>query len=201
MPLGVPWSKRMRISQSSCASRSWRRVEAAGGKFEHSLNLLPRYMKLLDDFLYARTRFKILKNRSDGHPGIAKHPRAAASVRPLSTGWTLGPIEICHFLICSFIVTFTMVRRLHRRCNAPSVVALRAPRALWPVVFVVDALSSRQHSLMQNAGNQNAAGRLAVKDKVSTVLHSSKFGTNIVTHQAHCWVSASIWQHDSRSSM
>jgi len=53
MPLGVPWSKRMRIGWISCASRNWRRVEAARGKFEDSLNLLPRYMKLLDDFLYA----------------------------------------------------------------------------------------------------------------------------------------------------
>jgi hypothetical protein len=41
---------------------------------------------------------------------------------------------------------------------------------------------------MQNAGNQNAAGRLAVKDNVSTVLHSPKSGMNILTHPAQGWV-------------
>src|SRR5438105_1835066 len=96
MPLGTPWSKRMRISQTICANRNRRRVEAAGGKFEHGLNLLPRYMKLLDDFLYTRTRLKIFKNRSDGHPGIAKHPCAAASVRHAFDGGALGPIESRH---------------------------------------------------------------------------------------------------------
>src|SRR5260370_967326 len=98
MPLGVPWSKRTRIGQSSGFSRNRRRVEAAGGKFEHSLNLLPRYMKLLNDFLYRRTRLKVFKNRSDGHPSIAKHPCAAAPVRHAFDSWTLGPIEICHVL-------------------------------------------------------------------------------------------------------
>src|ERR1700676_3624927 len=98
MPLGVPWSKRMRISQSGCSSRNRRRVETTGGKFEHRLNLLPRYVKLLDDFLYARTRLKIFKNRSNGHPSTAKHPRATASVRHAFDGGTLGPIESCHAL-------------------------------------------------------------------------------------------------------
>jgi hypothetical protein len=74
------------------ASRNRRRVEAPSGKFEHGLNLPSRYMKLLDDFRYARTRLKILKNRSDGHPGAAKHPRAAASIRHAFHGGTLGPI-------------------------------------------------------------------------------------------------------------
>src|SRR5271170_3971288 len=63
MPLGVPWSKRMRISRRRCANSHRRSVEAAGGKFEHGLNLLPRYVKLLDDFLYARTRLKVFKYR------------------------------------------------------------------------------------------------------------------------------------------
>lgn len=56
----------------------WRGVEAAGSKFEHSLNLLSRHMKLLDDFLYARSGLKIFKNHSDGHTGVLKHPRATA---------------------------------------------------------------------------------------------------------------------------
>src|ERR1017187_3298186 len=98
MPLGVPWSKRMRSSQSGGAKGNRRHVEATGGKFEHSLNLFSRYMKLLDDFLYARTRLKIFKNRSNGHPGIAKHPCAAASVRHAFDGGTLGPIKSCHVL-------------------------------------------------------------------------------------------------------
>src|SRR5208283_1358950 len=96
MPLGVPWSKRMRISRTCCADRNPRRVEAASGKFEHSLNLLPGHMKLLDDLLYARTRLKILKNRGNGHPGTAEHPFPATSVRHAFDGGTLGPIESWH---------------------------------------------------------------------------------------------------------
>jgi hypothetical protein len=61
------------------------------------------------------------------------------------------------------------------------------PRTLWPVVFV-DALTFGQHTLMQDARTQNAADRLAVKDNVSTVLHSPKSGTNIVTHTTRRWV-------------
>jgi hypothetical protein len=56
------------------------------------------------------------------------------------------------------------------------------PEPSWPVVFVVGALSFGQHALMQDAGNQNAAGRLTVKDNVSAVLHSPKSGTNIIAH-------------------
>jgi hypothetical protein len=43
--------------------------------------LLPCHMKLLDDFLDGRSRFKIFENRGYGHPRIPKHPGAAASVR------------------------------------------------------------------------------------------------------------------------
>lgn len=43
----------MRIRRRYCADGNRRRVETAGGEFEHGLNLLPGYVKLLDDFLYA----------------------------------------------------------------------------------------------------------------------------------------------------
>jgi hypothetical protein len=33
-----------------------------------------------------------------------------------------------------------------------------------------------------HGGNQNASGRLALKDNVSAVLHSPKAGTSIITH-------------------
>src|ERR1039457_3140334 len=98
MPLGVPWSKRMRISQGRCANGNRRRVEAAGGEFEHGLNLLPRHMKLFDDLLDARTRLKIFENRRHRHPGIPKHPRAAASVRYAFYGRGFGPIEAPQFV-------------------------------------------------------------------------------------------------------
>ena len=88
----------MRISRCSCANGTRRGVETAGGKFEHSLNLLPRYMKLLHDFFYARTRLKIFKNRSDRHPRIAKHPCAAAPVGHAFNGGALRPVESCHVL-------------------------------------------------------------------------------------------------------
>lgn len=50
MPLGVPWSKRMRIGRSGRAHGTGRRIETAGGEFENRLNLLARHMKLFDDF-------------------------------------------------------------------------------------------------------------------------------------------------------
>jgi hypothetical protein len=34
-------------------------------------------MKLLDDFLDARTRLKVFKDGSNGHPGIFENPCAA----------------------------------------------------------------------------------------------------------------------------
>src|ERR1017187_7916048 len=98
MPLGVPWSKRMRISQGRCANGNRRRAEAAGGEFEHGLNLLPRHMKLFDDLLDARTRFKFFETRRHRHPGIPNHPRAAASVRYAFYGGALWPIETRHLL-------------------------------------------------------------------------------------------------------
>src|ERR1035438_5965771 len=107
MPLGVPWSKRMRIGQCSrlgiCANKNRRRVEAAGGKFEHVLNLLRRHMELLDDFLDAGASLKIFKDRSDRHSGTAKHPCAAASVCHAFHGRALGPIKSSHVLTLLFI--------------------------------------------------------------------------------------------------
>ncbi len=64
-------------------------VKAAGGKFKHGLNLFPRNIVLLDNFLNARTDFQIFKNRSDGHPGIFKDPCSAASIRHTFDGGTL----------------------------------------------------------------------------------------------------------------
>src|ERR1035437_3336493 len=90
----------MRISQR-CGGGNRRCVEAASSKFEHCLNLLPRYMKLLDDFLDARTRLEIFKNRNHRHPGIAEYPCSTTSVRHAFDGGTLGPIERCHGLILS----------------------------------------------------------------------------------------------------
>jgi hypothetical protein len=58
----------------------WRWVEAAGGKFQNSLNLLAPHMKLFDDFFDGRARFQIFKYRGDGHASISEHPRAAPYV-------------------------------------------------------------------------------------------------------------------------
>jgi hypothetical protein len=89
MPLGVPWSKRMRTRHGSRTNKNQRRVEAPGCEFEYGLNLFPRHMKLLDNFLYARTRLKVFKNRGNRHSGIFKHPCAATSVRNAFNRWTL----------------------------------------------------------------------------------------------------------------
>src|SRR5271157_6011908 len=94
----------MRIRQSGGTRRSRRCVEAAGGKFEHRLNLLPRYMKLLDDFLDARTCLKIFKDRSHGHAGATEYPRTTALTGDALHGGALGPIKRCHLLPPPFIV-------------------------------------------------------------------------------------------------
>src|ERR1039458_6513485 len=103
MPLGVPWSKRMRISQGRCANGNRRRVEAAGGEFEAGLNLLPRHMNLFDALLDARPRLKIFENRRHRHPGIPKHPRAAASVRYAFYGGALCAIVTRPFFEILFL--------------------------------------------------------------------------------------------------
>jgi hypothetical protein len=45
-------------------------------------------------------------------------------------------------------------------------------------------VSFGQHALMKDARNQNTSGVLAVKDNVPAAFHSTKAGTNIVTHSA-----------------
>ena len=71
----------MRIGHRGGGDRNRRRVEAPGSKFKYRLNLLPRHVVLLDDFLNAGAQFQILKNSSDGHPRIPKYPCAAPPVR------------------------------------------------------------------------------------------------------------------------
>jgi hypothetical protein len=56
----------MRIGQRRCANRNRRRVEAAGGKFQHCLNLLRRYMKLLDDFSMLEPASRFSKTVATG---------------------------------------------------------------------------------------------------------------------------------------
>src|ERR1035437_4199628 len=78
MPRGVTWSKRMRIHGGVCSGDGERgRIKAAGGKFKYRINLFPRDVELLDDFLYGGSGFKVFEHGGDGHPGIAKHPCAA----------------------------------------------------------------------------------------------------------------------------
>ncbi len=79
----------MRIRTTGYADGHRGRVEATSGKFKNRLNLLPRDVVLLDDFLDARTNFEVFKDCSDGHSGVLKHPRAAASVRHTFYGGTL----------------------------------------------------------------------------------------------------------------
>jgi hypothetical protein len=48
------------------------------------------------------------------------------------------------------------------------------------VVFAIDDVPFGQHALMQDAGNQNASGVLAVKHDVPTALHTTQAGANII---------------------
>jgi hypothetical protein len=51
---------------------------------------------------------------------------------------------------------------------------------LRPDVSVVDDVSFGQHALMQDAGNQNASGVLAIEHNVPTDLHTTQAGANII---------------------
>jgi hypothetical protein len=86
------------------ASKNGGRVQAAGGKFEHGLNLLPRDVELVDDFVYSGSGLKVLEDGGDGHPSIAKDPCATQSSRHAFHGAALGPIDSSHILALLFII-------------------------------------------------------------------------------------------------
>ena len=77
MPLDVPWSNRMRVSQTCRIRRGGRRIKATSDKFQYGLNLFAGYLKLLDDYRQDGARRQILEHRCDRYSGIAKHPPAA----------------------------------------------------------------------------------------------------------------------------
>src|SRR5229473_4000616 len=60
MPLGVTWSKRMSIDGGICTGDA-DRIKAAGGKFQYRVDLFPRDVELLDDFLYAGSGFEVFE--------------------------------------------------------------------------------------------------------------------------------------------
>ena len=76
VPLGMLWSKRMRIGHTALR-RNRRRIKAAGGEFKHRFNLFGAYVKLLNDFLNVGARFKVLEDRRNRHPRILQNPCAA----------------------------------------------------------------------------------------------------------------------------
>src|SRR6266496_3872149 len=78
MPRGVTWSKRMSISRGVCSGGGDRdRIKTAGGKFQDRVDLFPREVELLDDFLYGGSGFEVFEHGGYWHTGITKHPCAA----------------------------------------------------------------------------------------------------------------------------
>src|SRR5258708_5336247 len=98
MPFGVTWSKGMSIHRA-IGSADGNRVEGAGGKFKHRVDLFPRDVELLNDFLDAGSGFKVFKYGGHGHPGIAKHPCATESSGTLSTGRHCDQSRVAMFLL------------------------------------------------------------------------------------------------------
>jgi hypothetical protein len=86
----------MRIRRRRCAGKYGGRVQAAGGKFEDGLNLLPCDVELVNDFVYGSSGLKVLEDGGHGHAGIAKHPSAAYSSRHAFDCAALGPIKSSH---------------------------------------------------------------------------------------------------------
>jgi hypothetical protein len=60
--------------------------------------------------------------------------------------------------------------------------------SLRPVVLGVDHVSFWKHAPMQNAGNQNTSGSLAVEDDVPADLHTTQAGANIIASPTQRWV-------------
>src|SRR5450631_4415121 len=62
MPRGVTWSKRMSFHWGVCSGDRGRdRIETAGGKFKYRVNLFPRDVELVDNFLDAGSGFKVFE--------------------------------------------------------------------------------------------------------------------------------------------
>src|SRR6266700_2801834 len=60
MPRGVTWSKRMSIHGGVCSGDGdGDRIKAAGGKLKDRVDLFPRDIELLDDFLDGGSSFKV----------------------------------------------------------------------------------------------------------------------------------------------
>jgi hypothetical protein len=60
--------------------------------------------------------------------------------------------------------------------------------SLRPVVFGADTVSFGQRTPMQDAGNQNASGALAVEHDVPADLHTTQAGANIIASPTQRWV-------------
>src|SRR5580704_3151768 len=87
----------MRIVRGRRAGGNRWGVQAAGGKFQHRLNLLSRYMELLDDFLDAGAGLKIFEHRRYGHTRPAEYPRTTPFARNAFNSGALRPVESSHF--------------------------------------------------------------------------------------------------------
>jgi len=58
-------------------SSTSRRIQTADGQFQDLDYLLLRDVKPFRNLIYGGSGFKVLEYGGHGHPGFAKHPRAA----------------------------------------------------------------------------------------------------------------------------
>jgi hypothetical protein len=63
------------------------------------------------------------------------------------------------------------------------------------IVIIVHGVSFWNHALVQDAGNQNSLGFLAVKDNMLATLHSAQAAANILTASADLGI---IGQHPAK---
>ena len=78
----------MSIDRRAARSQGWR-IETSRRKLKHRIDLLPRYVKLLNDLVYARAGFKVFEHGGNWHPGVSKYPCAAQPVRHAFDSGTL----------------------------------------------------------------------------------------------------------------
>ncbi len=122
MPFGVTWSKRMSIEGGA-----GRRVEAAGGKLKHLVDLFARDVELLDDFVDRGASFEVFEY---GGMRVLRNTHA-----PLRRPGTLSTAGHCDQSSVGILVTPFIVRFYHA-----STLASRSVARYCAPVSVIEAM-------------------------------------------------------------
>jgi hypothetical protein len=88
-------SKRIRIRERTDWYRPGR-VKAARRKLQYRIDLFPRNVELLDNFVNARPSFEVFEHGGYRPAGAPENPCTAQPARNAFYRGTLGPVEASH---------------------------------------------------------------------------------------------------------